>query len=147
MRQSVCESLLLASTGAALGLVLAGTLSKSILSFLSTEGDPLHLQLSTDWRMLAFTGTVATLACIILGLAPALRSSHIEPGAAIKAGGRGLTAAREDFSFQRLLVVVQISVSLVLVVGALLFVRSFRNLMTVDRGFREKGVLPPSFSI
>ena len=111
----------------AASLVLAGALSKSILHFLSTEGDPLHLELSTDWRMLAFTATVGTLACAILGLAPALRSSHIEPGAAIKAGGRGLTAAREGFSFQRLLVVVQISVSLVLVVGALLFVRSFRK--------------------
>src|SRR5216683_2122351 len=83
IRQSLCESLLLASTGAALGLVLAGALSKSILYFLSTEGDPLHLELSTDWRMLAFTATVGTLACAILGLAPSLRSSHIGPGAAI----------------------------------------------------------------
>ncbi|HXA07124.1 MAG TPA: ABC transporter permease [Bryobacteraceae bacterium] len=147
IRQSLCESLLLASTGAALGLALAGALSKSILYFLSTEGDPLHLELSTDWRMLAFTATVGTLACAILGLAPALRSSHIEPGAAIKAAGRGLTTAREGFSFQRVLVVVQISVSLVLVVGALLFVQSFRNLMTVDLGFREKGILLAFFDM
>src|SRR2546425_1469785 len=99
------------------------------------------------WLILSFTAWVGPLACAILGVAPAFRSSHIDPGAAIKAGGRGLTADRERFSFQRLLVVVQISVSLVLVVGALLFVRSFRNLMTVDLGFHQKGILPAFFDM
>jgi len=65
----------------------------------------------------------------------------VEPVAAIKTGGRGLTANRERFSLQRLLVASQIAISLVLLVGALLFVRSFRNLTTLDAGFREKGVV------
>jgi predicted permease len=58
----------------------------------------------------------------------------------MKAGGRGTTGGRERFSLQRLLVVAQVSVSLVLLVGALLFVRSFRNLMTFDPGMRESGI-------
>jgi predicted permease len=141
IRQSLSESLLLAAAGAALGLTLAGMLSKIIVSFLTVEGESLHLDLSMDWRMLAFTITVAVFACLLFGLAPALRSSQTEPGAAIKSGGRGLTADRERFSLQRLLVVIQIAVSLTLVVGALLFVRSFRYLMTLDPGFRPQGVL------
>jgi len=139
--QSLCESLLLALAGAGLGMLLARMFSQTIVRFLGTEADPLHLDLGVDWRTLVFIAGVAILTCILFGLAPALRSSNIEPGATIKAGGRGLTASRERFSFQRFLVVLQVSVSLVLVVGASLFVRSFRNLMTVDPGFRQSGVL------
>ena len=63
-----------------------------------------------------------------------------EPLNAIKAGSRGMTGSRERFSMQRLMVIMQISVSLVLLVGALLFVRSFRSLMTLDPGMREQGI-------
>jgi putative ABC transport system permease protein len=147
IRQSLCESLLLAGMGATLGLALARILSQTILSFLTVEGDPLHLDLSLDWRMLAFTAGAALTACTVFGLAPAFRSSQTEPGVAIKSGGRSMTADRERFSLQRFLVVVQISVSLVLVAGALLFVRSFRNLMTLDLGFRPQGILLAFFDM
>jgi len=121
--------------------------SRLLVQQLSTQSDRIFLDVTIDWRLLAFTALVGALACAVFGLAPALRSSHIEPGSAIKTGGRGLTADRERFSFQRLLVVGQFSVSLVLVVGALLFVRSFRNLMTVDLGFRHKGILVAFFNM
>ena len=146
IRQSLCESLILSFTGAATGLMLAGLLSKTILWFLSTGEDAPQLDLSGDWRLLAFTTGIATLACVIFGLVPALRASQTDPGTVIKSGGR-LTEGRETFSFQRFLAIVQISVSLVLVVGALLFVGSFRNLMTVDLGFRAKGILLASFDM
>ena len=91
--------------------------------------------------MLAFTAAVASRPpAWCSALRPPSVPPKTEPGAAIKSGGRSLTEGRERFSVQRLLVVVQISVSLVLVVGALLFVGSFRNLMTLDPGFREKGI-------
>jgi predicted permease len=70
-----------------------------------------------------------------------MRASHVDPGAAMKSGGRGLTAHRGRFSFQRILVVAQVAASLVLLVGALLFVRSFRNLITLDTGFRRDGIV------
>src|SRR6266851_5299152 len=97
--------------------------------------------ISLDWRVLLFTGAVAILTCAFFALVPAFRSSRAEPGVVLKGGSRGTTAGRERFSFQRLLVVSQIAVSVVLLVGALLFVRSFRNLATLDPGFREKGIL------
>jgi predicted permease len=99
------------------------------------------LDLSTDWRVLMFTAGVAILTCIAFGLVPAFRSTSIEPGVAMKAGGRAVTSTRERFSYQRTLVVVQIAVSLVLVFGALLFVRSLRNLTGVDAGFRPERIV------
>ena len=58
----------------------------------------------------------------------------------MKTGGRGVTGSHERFSLQRAMVVCQISVSLVLLVGAFLFVRSFRSLITLDPGMREHGI-------
>src|SRR6185312_478290 len=74
------------------------------------------------------------------------RATRIEPGAAMKAAGRGLTAGRERFTLRRALVVVQVALSLVLVAGALLFSRSLNKLLTVETGFRPKGHLITSDS-
>src|SRR6185312_4285685 len=123
IRQLMVESLLLAATGAALGALLAQGLSKFLVAFISTSSDQVFLDLASDWRVLGFAALVAALTCILFGLAPALRATRIEPGAAMKAAGRGLTAGRERFSLRRALVVTQVALSLVLVAGALLFTR------------------------
>jgi predicted permease len=141
IRQLLAESLLLASCGAAMGLWLARALSRFLVAFLSTQEDPLLVDLGLDWRVMGFTAGVAILTCILFGLAPALRATRSSPGAAIKTGGRGLTASRERFGLRRMLVVSQIALSLVLLVGALLFVRSLRNVLTLDAGFRQDGIL------
>src|SRR5256885_14999850 len=141
IRQLLSEGLVLAVAGATLGVALAAAFSRSLVRLISTEGNQMQLNLNVDWSVLAFVAAIAVLTCAIFGLAPALRSSRAEPGAALKAGSRGMAAGTERFSFQRMLVVSQIAVSLVLVVGALLFVRSFRNLMSVDPGFRERDIL------
>ncbi len=108
---------------------------------LGTERDPFYLATNIDWRVLSFTALVVVSTCLVFGLAPAFRSSQVQPGAVLKSGGRGMTAGRQKFSFQQTLVVSQIAFSLVLLVGASLFVRSFWNLMTLDPGFRETGIL------
>ncbi|MGI8745279.1 MAG: ADOP family duplicated permease [Bryobacteraceae bacterium] len=141
IQQLLSESLLLALIGALLGLCLARTLSQAIVWFVSTENNVLKLDLSIDWRVMVFTAVAAILTCVIFGLVPALRSSRTESSAAMKIGSRSITTGRERFSFQRFLIVFQIAISLVLLTSALLFVRSFRNLMTFDPGFREQGIL------
>ncbi len=141
MRQLLAEGLVLAACGAILGWAIANAFSRSILWLLRAEDPSLQLHLGFDWRVLAFTATVAVAACILFDIIPAWRSSRATPMMALKSGSRGTTAGRERFSFQRALVVTQIAVSMVLLVGALLFVRSFRNLMTFDPGFREDGIL------
>ena len=139
IRQMLSESLLLAAAGAAAGLLIAGWFSGFLVNFLSTGQTPLFLDLEFDWRIFAFTAAVASAACLLFGLAPALRATGA-PSANVLAT-RTSTDGRERFTLRRALVVVQVALSVVLLVGALLFASSLRNLMTVDAGFRQEGVL------
>jgi putative ABC transport system permease protein len=141
VRQLLSESLLLAGIGTVLGALLAPGLSKILLALLTTESNAMFFDLAPDWRVFAFLGCLAVSTCVLFGLAPALRVTRTEPGAAMKASGRGNTATREGFGLRRLLVVSQVALSLVLLVGALLFVRSFHNLLTLNPGFRQDGIL------
>jgi predicted lysophospholipase L1 biosynthesis ABC-type transport system permease subunit len=140
LRQLLVESSLLAAIGAALGLGLAQVLSRVLVRALSSEDSVVTLSTGTDPRVVVFAAVVALVTCLIFGMMPAFRASGADPGTVIRAGGRGMTASRERFSMQRAMVVLQISVSLVLLFCALLFVRSFHNLLTFDPGMREKGI-------
>ena len=140
VKQLLVESLLLAFVGAGLGAFMAQGLSRSMVSFLSTSDDTVFLELTPDWRVFGFAVGLTILTCILFGLAPAMRATRVELGAVMKTGGRGLTASRERFGLRRVLVVMQVALSLVLVAGSLLFSRSFGNLMTVDAGFNQQGV-------
>jgi predicted permease len=139
VRQLLMESVLLAATGAAFGVALAQFLGRVLVWQISTEDNVVNLQMITDWRVLLFVTAVAFLTCILFGIVPGLRATRADPLAAMKSGGR-TTAGRERLSLEQLMVVAQISVSFVLLVGALLFVRSFRNLVTFDPGMRESGI-------
>ena len=140
LRQLLVESGVLAAGGAALGIGLSQGLSRVLVWSLSTESNTVYLPMATDWRVLVFTTLAATLAVMVFGVAPALSASHAEPAGAMKTSGRGLAGGRRRYSLQRAMVVSQIAVSLVLLVGALLFVRSFNKLMTFDPGMREAGI-------
>ncbi len=118
IRQTLTEGLLLAALGAALGLALASVLSRAILRFLETDGNRLNLDLTPDWRMLAFTAGVTCLTCVLFSLAPALRAARGQAAEVLKASARGVTADRRRLGFQRLLVIIQVSISLILVAGA-----------------------------
>lgn len=84
--------------------------------------------------------TIAAATCAVFGALPALRATRTDPVTAMKAGTRGITAGRERFSLQRIMVTAQIAISLVLLTAGLLFVRSFRNMLTFDPGMREHGI-------
>ncbi len=140
-QQLILESLVLAVCGSILGTCFALFFSRTVVKLLSTDRDPIYLATNIDWRVLAFTAFLTVSTCLLFGLAPAFRSSRTEPGAVLKSGGRGMSAGRQRFSFQQTLVVSQIAFSLVLLVGALLFARSFWNLMTLNPGFQESGIL------
>jgi predicted permease len=141
IQQLLAESLLLTGVGAVIGLGIAQFLSRYLVAFLSTTENPLFVDLGTDWRVYGFTVGVAVLTCILFGLAPALRASRTMPASAMRASSRGLTADRTKFGLRRLLVISQVAISLVLLVGALLFGASMRNLLILDPGFRDQNVL------
>jgi len=141
VRQLVAESLVIAVAGAAIGAVIAQALSRFLVGLLSVPGRPVIVDLSPDWSVFAFTAGLAIFTCLLFGLAPAIRATRTQPAAAMKEGGRGTTDGHERFGLRRGLVALQVALSLVLVVGALLFVRSLRNLTTLDAGFRQDSLL------
>lgn len=144
VRQFLSESLLLATFGTLLGGILAVALSRSLVGLISNADNPVYINVAIDWRVLGFAAALAILTCLLFGLTPALRATHLPPALAMRAFGRTATASRERFSLRRALVVTQIALSLVLLVGALLFVRTFRNLLTSDPGFEAQGILAVS---
>jgi predicted permease len=147
IRQLMSESLLIAVVGAALGAWLAHSLSGVLVSFLSNVRNPLVLDLTTNWRVLGFTSGLALLTCVLFGLAPAIKATRTPPVAAMRGAGRGITDGRGRFTLRRTLVVAQLALSLVLLVGALLFTRTFWNLATADVGFTTEGVVAMNFDL
>ena len=141
IQQLLTESLLLALLGGALALFLARTLSQFLVASLGTQGDPLFLDLKPDWRLLTFTLGLASLTCVLFGLAPGVRASRLSPSAAFRTTVRGVMTSHRRFGLRQALVVSQVALSLVLVVGALLFSTSLHNLLAVDAGFLQKGIL------
>ncbi len=139
--QLLSESMLLVLFGTVLGALFAQALSRGLIAFLSTSGNSVFVGLPLDLRMLGFMTGVAVLTCLLFGLAPALRATRISPASAMRTGGRGITTGRERFGLRRVLVVAQVSMSLVLLVGAFLFVRSLQKLMDIRPGFRAEGIV------
>jgi putative ABC transport system permease protein len=141
IQQFMMESLLLAGIGAIAGVVLAQALTRILISFLSTQFGRVTLDLGLDLRVLGFTAGIAVLTCLLFGLMPAVKGTATPPIVAMKAGSRGVTGGRERFGLRRVLVVAQVAMSMVLLVSAFLFVRSFQNLVTLNAGFRQSGIL------
>jgi predicted permease len=146
-RQLLVESLLLAVLGAVSGTVLAGFLSRALVAYFDTGDQSVFLDLTMDWRVLAFTAGAAVLTCLLFGLAPALRATRTGSGGLLRGGGRGLTGSRDRLVLRRVLVTVQVALSLLLVVGAILFTRTLMNLHRVDPGFNTDGVVIASLDM
>jgi putative ABC transport system permease protein len=141
VRQLMTESMLIAALGAGVGMVLAYELSEALVAFLSTDGNPLRVDLGLDWHVFGFTSALALATCLLFGLAPAVTASHADPNSVMRASGRGLTAASGRFGLRRMLVVTQVAISLVLMVAAFLFTRSLAKLTHVETGFRQSGIV------
>jgi putative ABC transport system permease protein len=145
IRQLLTESLLLGVIGAAIGVALAEGLSKFLVAFISNEDNPIFLPLWPDARVLVYTMGLALLTCLLFGVAPALQAARSDPGAVMKGSGRGITTGRQGFALRRALIVSQVALSLVLLVAALLFVGTFRNLLTLNAGLEQDNVLVADF--
>jgi predicted permease len=139
IRQLLTESVLLASIGASLGLALAFE-GLSLLKSLLPADTPRLMDVHMDWRVLAFTGGLAILTGLIVGLAPALQISRGALVDSLKSGGRG-TAVSVSQHLRSGLVVGEIGLAVLLVIAAGLMIRSFWALSHVDPGFRAERIL------
>ncbi len=138
IRQLLTESVLLAAVGGALGLVFAMWIKDGLLAV--SDWGPSALETKLDWRALGFTLGLSLLTGIIFGLAPAWRATKVDLTPALKDSGRGSSAASRSL-LSRGLVVTQVALSLLLLIGAGLFVRTLLNLQRVDPGFNTKNLL------
>jgi len=139
VRQLLAESVLLACFGGVVGLLLTTWTSGTLAAILTDGGRTLVAH--PDVRVFAFTAAVALITGIVFGLAPAAGVSHLDAGAALKDGGRGAVSGGRRFGLRGILVATQVAVSVVLLVGASLFVRTLWNLRTVDLGMDQEHVL------
>jgi len=133
VRQLLTESLLLSALGGGLGLLVAYWGRALLLPGLAGQ-QPL-----LDWRVLAFVTGVTLLTAIVFGMVPALRGTAVDVNAALKETGRGVVGTRGLLG--RALLVLQVAISLVLLVGAGLFLQTLSNLRRVDIGFDPQNLL------
>jgi predicted permease len=132
VRQLLTESLFLSALGGGLGLLVA-LWGQPILQSVTEQSSPL------DWRVLAFVVAVSTTTGVMFGIAPALGATRADINAALKKNSR--TVGRSGSRLGQSLVVAQVTISLVLLVGAGLFLRTVQNLRRVDIGFNPHNVL------
>jgi len=139
VRQMLTESLLLALVGGALGVLFATWASDALLRMVSTGPEPLPLNIAPDPRVLAFTFLVSLATAILFGIAPALRGTRVDLTNSLKAGRGAVALGRNPLA--KTLIVSQVALSLVLLIGAGLFLRSLVKLAHVDTGFARDHVL------
>ena len=140
VRQVATESILLSSIGAVLGLLLADR-GVGLLTQLIRFELPSWMRFEMDARVLLFTMAVAVLTALFSGVLPALRSSHGDLAESLKSGGRGGSAGAQRGRLRSALVVAEISLSVVLLVGAGLLVRTFLALTESRLGFDTHNTL------
>ncbi len=140
IRQLLTEGLLLALTGGALGLLFAWWSGSFLLALVGSGRNPVFLKLTLDARVLSFTMVASVLAGILFGLAPAWRATRVDLTPALKDSARSVGGGSR-LSLGKAIVVTQVTLSLLLLIGAGLFVRSLVKLKSLDAGFNQENVL------
>jgi predicted permease len=139
VRQLLVESGLLASLGGVAGVLLAWWGTAALRAMRPFNSGILQIDTPLDWRVLGFTTAVALATGVVFGLAPALRSTRLNLTEEFQGGTRSLDGARSTIANS--MMVIQVALSLVLLVGAGLLVRTLRNLYQIDVGFNRESLL------
>ena len=146
VRQLLTESLMLGVLGGAVGLLLALWGSRALLTLAGAGGGrgAISLDVGLDWRVLGFTVAITGVTAVLFGLLPAIRTTRVEPGTSLRAGGRGATGSllgrrAGRWPLGKLLVVLQVALSLTLLVGTGMLVRSTAPGTAWTRGWRATG--------
>ena len=142
VRQLLTESLTLALIGGALGILLAYWGAHGLVDFALNQGDSwFRFSADIDWRVLGFTLAATLFTGLLFGIAPALRSMHIDLTPALKDSAGGLGGRQGRFRLGNILVVAQVALTVVVMVGAGLVVHTLQNLRSLDPGFAISNLL------
>ena len=139
-RLLLAESAVLAALGGTAGVALAA-LGVKLLRASAPAGLPRVGETTLDWGVLAFGVAIALVTAVLAGMLPALQATQVAPAGELKEGGRGATTTRARLRWRQSLVATEVALAVVLVVAAGLMIRSVRNLLSIDAGFRPDGVL------
>jgi predicted permease len=140
IRQLLTENVLLALIGGAGGVIFAYWGKDVLLALRPWGGGDLQLDLKLDLRVLGFTIAISAITGILFGLAPALQATRVDLTPALKDNARGVMGGSRSL-LTKSLIIVQVAMSLVLLIGAGLFIRTLRNLQAVDVGFNRENLL------
>ncbi len=146
IRQMAVESVVLAGLGGSLGLLLSLWATSWVVSARLPIDLPIAFTLATDWRLIAFTGGLSLLTGLVFGILPALKASRPDLVAALK-DDASMAAPGRRFGLRHALVVVQVSVSVVLLVGGMLMVRSVFAGFDTNPGFQTSGLVTATVSM
>jgi predicted permease len=145
VRQMLTESLILGLAGGVVGLIFARSGLQALIA-VAQSSFPRVAGVTMDWRVLTFTFAISLVTGLLFGLAPAWHAAHVVTHESLKEGGRGNTAGGAQ-RVRRALIVSEIALSLVLLAGAGLLIKSFIRLQQVDPGFRPDNVLTMRISL
>jgi hypothetical protein len=141
IRQLLIESTVLAFLGSAVGCLFAYWGTRLLISLISSTGNTISLNVSPDLRVVGFTTGACLFTVILFGLAPAWRTARTDLVPGLKQSPRTLSAAGLRLGLGKALVVAQVALSLILLFGAGLFLRTLVKLRNVDTGFDRRNVL------
>ena len=144
--QLLSESMLLAFVSGVIGIGLSWVATRALLAWGASQL-PQGIPIGMDLRVLLFTVIISVFAGIIFGTIPALQLARSDPNASLRDEGRGVSAGRSHAQMKNLLVVSQVALSLLLVIGSGLLLRSFVRLLRVDPGFDTQNVLTMDISL
>jgi predicted permease len=141
LRQLLTESVLLSAVGGIAGIILAILLVKGLLAFLPTTTTGYTLTSSPDWRMLSFTFVLSLVTGTAFGLVPAIQSTNPNLAPTLKESAGNIMGGGSQVMFRKVLVAAQVTLSLLLLIGAGLFARSLSNLHSLDPGFKTANLV------
>jgi putative ABC transport system permease protein len=139
MWQLVTESMLIAAAGCAAGIALGRMLMAALVA-MAPPGMPRIQSVAMDWQVFGLSAAIATVTGLIFGMAPAWQASQVRPVEALKSAGRG-GGGKSQVRWRSALTIAEVALSLILLVGAGLLLRSFTTLMGVDLGFQPDHVI------
>lgn len=146
IRQLLTESIMIALLGGGLGILMAFWGIDLVIASVPVE-IPFWLSFEIDWRVLVFTFSISVLTGVLFGLTPALRLSKPDLQEALKDGGRSSTDGSRQSRLRSAFVISEVALSLVLLIGATLMIRSFLGMQRIDAGFDPENVLTMEFRL
>lgn len=147
LAQLLTEGVILCALAAAGGLLVARWGRNLLVALLPPRGGPMHLPGELDWRVFALSAGVCVAATLLFGLAPAIHAGDIDLAGALRAESSGAVGGRGKSRVRSGLVLVQVSLSFVLLVGAGLLLQSLQRLRTADPGFATRDVMVTSVDL